>query len=166
MANTSSPTRPASVGHPAPEVTFVDPAGGLVHLKELLAQSHGLPTLLVFFKTSCPTCRLAWPHLQTLHALRGKFLRVIGVAQNDAAAARAFQSELGAKFELLLDPEPSFTASNAFGVESVPHHVLVQPDGKVSHIWAGWQRAEMESLATSETPLFPDVEAVPSFKPG
>lgn len=87
-------------------------------------------------------------------------MRVVGVSQDDAASSRAFYAAHGAAtFDLLLDPEPTFVASNAFDVESVPLLVLLAPDGTVDDTFAGWSRKRMEALgarfASKSVPLVP-----------
>src|SRR5205807_2560117 len=120
-------------------------------------------------KTSCPTCRLAWPYLQRLHELYGgKGVRVAGVSQNDIESSRRFYAQYGAAtFDLLLDPEPGFPASNAWGVEAVPHLVLVGPDRRVSRVRAGWSRKEMEALgrAVAEDHGLPVIPVIPPDDP-
>src|SRR5512135_3236434 len=92
----------------APEAAFRTPDGRETTTSRVLAGSSGLPVLLVFFKVTCPTCKLAWPYLQKLHeAYGGKAVRVAGVAQDDAEKALAFYAEFGgAAFDLLVDPAP------------------------------------------------------------
>jgi peroxiredoxin len=174
MSTSSRPASPAP-GQAAPAVTFVDPTGGPIDLDDVLTLGNGRPTLLVFFKSSCPVCKLAWPYLQKLHDVRSDAVRIVGVSQDDAPAARRFYADQGgATFGLLLDPEPKFTASNAFGVESVPHHVLIEPDGTIARLFSGWQRREMDELARlladrNHFPFIPAIaegDPVPSFKPG
>ena len=137
-----------SLGSAAPRTTFRDLDGSPVTLATLLEGAAGLPLLLAFFKVSCPTCRLTWPYLEKLH-LRygGKAVRVVGVSQNDAAASRAYHAEFGrATFDLVLDLEPAFAASNAYGVDAVPHLVLVSPESTVLRVSAGWAWKDMEEL--------------------
>jgi peroxiredoxin len=175
MALPSSPRSSASEGG-APDAPFLDSSGRKLRTKDLLEGAGGLPVLFAFFKVGCPTCRLAWPYLQKLNALYGgRAVRVAGVCQNDAAAGKAFYKEFGnATFDLFVDPEPSFTASNAFGVEAVPHLVLVSPKGTVERVTEGWSRKEIEELglafasAKKMTPC-PVVEAddpVKDLQPG
>ena len=170
----SSPV-PLAPGQAAPAISFSDAAGGSIDLSSVLALGSGRPTLLVFFKTSCPVCKLAWPYLQKLHLVRGDAVRIVGVSQDDAPAARRFYADNGgATFALLLDPAPRYTASNAFGVESVPLHVLIEPDGTIARLFMGWQRREMDELARqladrnhlSFIPVIAESDPVPSFKPG
>ncbi len=136
-----------SVGSKAPSSRFTTPTGEKRTLADVLAASDGRPTLLVFFKVTCPVCQLDWPYLEKLHRAHGDSLRVVGVSQNDAEDTRRFYAQYGkASFDLLLDPEPAFAASDAFGVESVPHHVLIAPDGIVQKVYSGWSRREVEEL--------------------
>src|ERR1039458_2846678 len=111
----------------APNARFRTPEGALLSTADVVGKGHGLRVLLAFFKTSCPICRLTWPYLQRLHeAYGGKTVHVVGVSQDDAVSSRAYYAANGgATFELLLDPEPTFVASNAFGVEAVPPLALL-----------------------------------------
>lgn len=165
-----------SPGAPVPSVTFSRPDGGTVTTAELLAQANGLPLLLAFFKTTCPTCRLTWPYLQRLHAAYGgTAAKVVGVSQNGAAESEDFFEEFGkATFDLVLDPEPAFAASNAFHVEAVPHIVLVSPAGSFEEIFSGWSKEKMEALGSrlavgrslARVPVVPPGDLVRDFQSG
>jgi peroxiredoxin len=158
---------PLAPGRPAPEATFVRPGGQKRTTADLLSEGRGVPLLLAFFKTSCPTCRLAWPYLQRLHeAYGGTAVKIVGVSQNGADESARYFEEFGkARFDLVLDPEPAFAASNAFGVEAVPHFVLVSPAGALEEIFAGWSKAKMEALA-SRLALSRSLAYVPVIPPG
>ena len=149
--------------------------GAILSTADVVARGQGLPVLLVFFKTSCPICQLTWPYLERLHrAYGGKAVHVVGVSQNDAESSRTFYAEHGgATFDLLLDPEPTFFASNAFGVESVPHLVLLSPESLVEDVFAGWSKARMEALGARFaskkipfTPVVPPGDPVRDSAPG
>jgi peroxiredoxin len=145
----------------APNARFRTPEGALLSTADVVAKGHGLPVLLAFFKTSCPICRLTWPYLQRLHEAYGRqAVHVVGVSQDDAAASRAYYAANGnATFDLLLDPEPTFAASNAFQVESVPLLVLLSPDGTIEDSFAGWSKNRIEALgarfASKSVPFVP-----------
>jgi peroxiredoxin len=147
----------------APRVRFRTKEGGTLSTADVVARGNGLPVLLAFFKTSCPICQLTWPYLERLHRAYGaKAVHVVGISQNDADSSRAYYAEHGgATFDLLLDPEPTFAASNAFAVESVPHLVLLSPEGRIEDVFAGWSKARMEALgarfASKEVPFVPVV---------
>ncbi len=176
MACRTTPTPcPGSEPRP-PDASFLDAAGRKRSTREVLAGSKGLPTLFAFFKVSCPTCQLAWPYVQRLHELYGgKAVRVAGVSQNPASEGAAYYRAYGrATFDLLVDAEPLFDASNAFGVEAVPHLVLVSPDEKVLRVQTGWSRREMEELGReiakakglAVTPVVPPDDPVKDFQAG
>jgi peroxiredoxin len=163
-------------GTPAPSAAFSRPGGGSVTTEGLLAEANGLPLLLAFFKTSCPTCRLAWPYVQRLHeAYGGTAVRVVGVSQNAEDESRRFFEEFGnATFDLVLDPEPRFAASNAFQVEAVPHIVLVSSAGTFEEIFSGWSKVKMEALGSrlagarnlARVPVVPPGDLVRDFQSG
>jgi peroxiredoxin len=169
----SSP--PLASGSQAPAAVFAR-QGGTVTTKGLVAKANGLPLLLAFFKTSCPTCRLAWPYVQRLHAsYGGKAVHVVGVSQNAEEESRRFFEEFGrSSFDLVLDPEPRFAASNAFLVEAVPHFVLISPAGLLEDIFAGWSKAKMEALgerlalarSLARIPVVPPGDLVRDFQSG
>ena len=159
----------------APKARFRTTDSGSLSTKDVVAAGEGLPVLLAFFKTSCPICQLAWPYLERLHrSYGGKAVHVVGVSQNDADSSRAYYAEYGgATFDLLLDPEPTFVASNAFDVESVPHLVLLSPEGRVEDVFAGWSKARMEALgarfaskSVPFVPVIPPGDPVRDFAPG
>jgi peroxiredoxin len=174
MSNASESA--AGIGSPAPDATFHSPDGRKRTTREILADSNGLPTLFAFFKVTCPTCQLTWPYLQRLHDLYGgKAVHVAGVCQNPAAEGAAYsRTHGGATFDLLLDPEPRFDASNAFGVETVPHLVLVSPGGTILRVQTGWSRRDMEELGRevakanglAVTPVIPPTDPVKDFQAG
>jgi len=146
-----------------PKALFRTPEGAQLSTANVVEKGHGLPVLLAFFKTSCPICQLTWPYLQRLHeAYGGKAVHVVGVSQDDVGSSRAFYAEHGgATFDLLLDPEPGFAASNAFDIEAVPHLVLLSPQGTILDIFAGWSKNRMEALgarfAAKNVPFVPVV---------
>ena len=158
-----------------PDAPVVPPGGPPRPLREVLAES-ATPTLLAFFKTSCPTCKLAWPYVQAVHtAYGGRAVRVVGVSQDDEPKSREFFSSFGpATFDLALDPAPAYAASNAADVESVPLLVLVDRDGTELARFAGWQRKaleEMGALLASKAGVPPvaliaEDDPVPSWKAG
>lgn len=102
-------------------------------------------------------------------------MHVVGISQDDATSSRAYYAENGgATFDLVLDPEPGFTASNAFHVESVPHLALLSPQGAVLDVFAGWSKNRMEALAlrlakakaVPFVPVVPPGDPVRDFAPG
>lgn len=132
------------------------------------------PALYGFFKTTCPTCQLAWPYLQRVSKLAdGGRLSVLGVSQDDPPATARFYEGLDITLPTLFDPEP-WEASARLGLETVPSFLLVSEKGVLEDFSAGFQRHKMEEyaglaarLAGRPVPaLFSPGEDVPAWKPG
>ena len=160
----------------APRVRFRTPEGLAISTADVVARGNSLPVLLAFFKTSCPICQLTWPYLERLHlAYGGKAVHVLAVSQNGVEESRRFFEEWGrATFDLVLDPEPRFDASNAFHVDAVPHFALVSPTGSVEEVFEGWSKTRMEALGArlaasngmAPVPVVPAGDPVADFKAG
>jgi thiol-disulfide isomerase/thioredoxin len=70
-------------------------------LPRSLRAGTGMPTLAVFFKSSCPTCKLVWPLVERLHREFGSRSTIIGISQEEPSLALPFHRRLGATFEVL-----------------------------------------------------------------
>jgi thiol-disulfide isomerase/thioredoxin len=131
-------------------------------------------TLLGVFKTTCPTCELAWPYLERIRKLgQGGGLTVLAVSQDDPLTTQRFYANLGISIPTVYDAEP-WPASEALGLTSVPTFLLVGSDGTVRDTAVGFQRHKMEEFADeaarlagrSAPALFSSNENVPAIKPG
>jgi peroxiredoxin len=131
-------------------------------------------TLYAFFKTTCPTCSLAWPYLDRIRQLgEAGRLAVIGVSQDDLQTTRRFLERLGVSIPTLYDPEP-WSESERLGLTTVPTFLLVGADGIVRDTATGFQRHKMEEFAKAAsartgqpTPaLFTPADDAPALKPG
>ncbi len=154
-------------GKPLPSIALRDEKG-----RPASPPSH--PALYGFFKTTCPTCELAWPYFDRVSKLaEGGRLSVLGVSQDDPPATASFCQSLGVSLRTLYDPEP-WPASARLGLESVPSFLLVGENGVLEDFAAGFQRHKMEEYAglaarLSGRPvaaLFLPGENVPAWKPG
>lgn len=124
-------------------------------LAELRARGR---VLLVFAHADCPTSALALRRLAQLPRQPGTEL--VCVAEESPEAAARLARRTGVDFTVLAE-SPPYEVSRAFGAETVPTAVLVEPDGSVSHPVVGWDADSYERLLG--VPL-PGEE--PRFKPG
>ncbi len=124
------------------------------------------PSLIAFFKITCPICQLTFPFLERIAA--AGTLPVYGISQNDADDTREFNDEFGITFPTLLDQEvDNFPASNGFGISSVPTIFLIERDGTVSRSIEGWQKKEIEWLGgQAGVSVIRATESVPVWKAG
>ena len=153
---------------PAPFVLLG--ADGLPHD---LAGQTGHPLLLVFFKTTCSTCRMTFPYLERFYqAYRAYGFQVWGISQDPLDASLAFAVDGGATFPIVLDT--NWDVSQTYEVEGVPTFVLVDSAGQVAYRCASFSKEdlnEMSRLVASEThsawvEIAPANDGKPAFRPG
>src|SRR5947209_4732133 len=90
-------------GTRAPAFTLPRMGGGTVTLPDGAAK--GL-TLLVFYKNTCPTCRMTFPFVQRIHEqVVGSGGRVTAISQDGAEGAASFAKELGLTMPIAVDGE-------------------------------------------------------------
>jgi peroxiredoxin len=151
------------VGALAPGFRLPRLDGADLSLAEIIAQG---PALLAFFKVSCPVCQLTFPFLERLH--QAGALPVFGISQNKPPDTRAFAQRYRTTFPMLLDSEAGgYTASNAYGISSVPTMFLIERDGSIAQTILGWNRQEIAALgATAGVSMFRPEDRVPEWKAG
>jgi peroxiredoxin len=131
-------------------------------------------TLYAFFKTTCPTTKMAWPFLERIRQIAdGGPLRVLAVSQDDAMETEAFNRRLGVAVKTLYDLPP-WRASETLGLVTVPAFFLVDREGTVREGAIGFQKKKMVAFAARaaelagkpDERLFHPGESVPAIKPG
>src|ERR1700688_1550151 len=100
-------------GNKAPNFELTNLDGKRVSLQEALKRG---PTVVAFFKVSCPVCQFTFPFLQRLfERFGGGAVSFAGVSQDDAQSAKNLGRQYGVTFPMLID-EKSYPASNAYGL--------------------------------------------------
>jgi peroxiredoxin len=126
------------------------------------------PTLLVFFKVSCPTCQFTLPYIERLSSGASPDApEILAISQDDAPNTRQFQERFGLSVPTLLDPGPSYAASSLYRITHVPSFFLIEPDGTISLSFDGFEKGPLEQVAARfGAPLFAEGERVPASRPG
>jgi peroxiredoxin len=95
------------------------------------------PVVLNFYAEFCGPCRKEFPHLKALDEKLGpKGLRIVAVSlDEDRGAAAAVPRESGARFPIVFDPKGSI--AERYGVQAIPHTVVIDREGKVSAVLIG-----------------------------
>jgi len=154
---------PVAAGAKAPSFQLTGLDGSKRSLQEILNSG---PALLAFFKISCPVCQLTAPYLQRLAANHA--VQVIGISQDDASATGGFTQRFGVTFPTLLDlSNEDYPASNAYGITSVPSLFLLERDGTISRMFAGFSKRDFEEIGArvGVSPFGPE-DHVPEWKAG
>lgn len=163
---------PLAVGAAAPDFELPELDGGVVRLGEWLA---GGPVVVAFFKTTCPTCMLAFPFLERIHQ-RASGLRVLAVSQDGAEATRRFHDDFEITLATVIDAAATgYAVSDAYGITHVPSLFLVTRgkgaggagEGIVEWFSAGFSKPELEELGQrAGVAVFGVQDRVPVWKPG
>ena len=144
-------------GSPAPEIPGVDLTQG--------------PTVLFFFKVTCPVCQMAAPKVSTFE--RAYPGRIFGVGQDPAERLAEFSGEYGLTIPTSADLPP-YPASDAYEVRVVPSTFLVSPRGTVLHSVESWDREGLnemsrmlaEAIGAPFEPISVPEDGLPVFRPG
>ena len=114
-------------------------------------------TLLVFYRVSCPTCKLTLPYVHRVQ------MPVLGISQDDAESTEKFRQQFEVKIESVLDlASEGYPASSQFGVHHVPTMFVLDENGKIAERIEGFDKDALERLGAS----FDESELVPEFRPG
>ena len=158
-------------GTKAPPFELQAMEGAKLSLADSLAQG---PTLVAFFKVSCPTCQFTFPFVERIfRQFRANGIQVVGISQDDAEHNRQFAKQYGISFSILIDEYP-YETSREYGVKYVPTLFLIMPDGRIGLMSDGFCKADLLEIQKllarhfSVTPpvLFQPSDVVPEFKPG
>ncbi len=137
------------------------------------ALAHG-PVLLMFIKTTCGTCDLAFPYINRLkesYPNDGWSLWV--VAQDTPQDAGRYAAANGITYPVLPDGD-GYTVSKAYDPPATPTIFLIDRAGQIAQQSAGFHKAELNSLSAGLANWLGVKPAViaatddgnPAFKPG
>lgn len=133
----------------------------------------GLPSLLVFFKTTCATCDLAFPYINRLRDAYPDGWHVWAVAQDPPAAASEYARKLGISYPVLIDA-PDYDVSRLYDPAATPTLFLNDASGRVTYATHGFAKDDLNEISHRIAELL-DGEPViiaqaddgkPAFKPG
>jgi peroxiredoxin len=158
-------------GATAPDFSLSGIDGDTYSLSDALSRG---PVVLVFFKTTCGTCNLAFPYVNRLHdAYPGDDWSLWAVAQDPPAEAGSYASTLGMTYPVLPDAD-GYVVSKAYDPPATPTLFLIDRGGDVVQETTGFSKADLNSLAAALAERLGAEPAVialagdgnPDFKPG
>jgi len=150
-----------SVGDKAPSFTLPAIDGG----EEVTDPWTQGPTVLAFFKVSCPVCKMVAPMLTKLSEGGA---RVVAVGQDPPETIARYRDSQGQWVPSVSEPPP-YEVSEAYGLEAVPTLYLVGPDGAIEQALPGWNRETWNELAATlglAEPLSTPDDGLRPFRPG
>ena len=154
-----------SAGDKAPSFTLPAVEGGEAVADPWVTDSPSESTLVAFFKTSCPVCKMVAPMLTKL-AEGG--VRVVAVGQDPPDAIAEYSESQGQRVPALSEAPP-YAASESYGLEAVPTIFVIGGDGEIRQAIAGWNRDTWNELAATlglAEPLSSPYDGLRAFRPG
>jgi thiol-disulfide isomerase/thioredoxin len=136
MVATAADNRPVF-----PQVSLTDLDGRVVQVKDF----QGAVVLLNFWATWCGPCRVELPELQKLYGeLGGKGLVILAVAvDTPKEKVRPFMEKLGITMPAYL---ADARTQQMLGIDRVPFSILLDREGKVVQIYAGYSPGVIEDI--------------------
>jgi len=140
-------------GQKAPEFALGRPPGS----------PNAGPSLLVFFETDCPTCRLTVPYL---NKLAKQTSAVIGISQDSEALTQKFIQDTSIAFPVTIDT--GLEISRAYDPVAVPTLFLVDRSGTVLKTQTGFDKDDLNAMAAQlgAPPVADAYDGAPASKPG
>jgi peroxiredoxin len=133
-------------GARAPDFSLRGIDGEMYSLSDALSRG---PIVLVFFKTTCGTCDLAFPYInRLLDAYPGDDWSLWAVAQDPPAEASHYAATYGMSYPVLPDVD-GYAASKAYDPLATPTLFLIDRAGDVVQETAGFSKADLNSLAAA-----------------
>ncbi len=119
---------------------------------------------LVFFKVTCPVCRMVAPKVT---ALAAGGVPVVAVGEDPPAALRRYAREHDQQVPTVSEAAP-YRVSSAYGVSTVPSLFVVEADGMVSDAVGGWDRDRWNAVAADfgAPAVSAAGDGLPVFRPG
>lgn len=127
------------IGDPAPEFSLPNlSTDKMEHLKDYM----GKPTVLFFIQSACYSCLQEAKALQELKAKYGESINVIAVGVDLLGKPMlvSWAAHNNINYPVLLDP--IFSVPEKYGFSYTPSSVIIDKEGKISFIHAGYRPAD------------------------
>lgn len=133
----------------------------------------GQPSLLVFFKTTCATCDLAFPYINRLRDAYPQDWHLWAIAQDPPAVAAEYATKHGISYPVLIDA-PDYDVSRLYDPAATPTLFLNDARGRTVYVTYGFAKDDLNELSRLLAELL-NKEPVtiaqaddgkPAFKPG
>jgi len=122
------------------------------------------PTVLAFFKATCPVCQLAAPMVR---AMAESGATVVAIGEDPVPKLVAYRDRWRQTVPTLTEPPP-YRVSAAYDLVSVPSLFLVDARGTLLDVVVGWDRDDWNkaSVAAGGRPVSAPGDGLPAYRPG
>lgn len=133
----------------APEIKLKGIDGRTYSLKEALLTG---PVLLAFYREDNQTCQMTMPFLERLWLAYKPGFHLWAVSQDDKSGTKKYAASKALTYTFLID-DRKFTASNAYGLTTVPSIFLVDLNQVIQRTLVGFSKRDLNELAAEVAEL-------------
>lgn len=112
----------------------------------LLSQHPGQAVVMSFWATWCKYCLKELPILDGIGKLGKGRVAVIAINTEDRDMFRKVQRTLKDNVNMQLAYDPDHKAQDAFGVNGIPHMVIIGHDGKIAGVFRGYGESSLDAI--------------------
>jgi peroxiredoxin len=131
------------------------------------------PAILVFGKTGCGACDLAFPYLNRLRVAYPDGWGLWVILQDQAKEAREYAKRMGIGYPVLIDA-PRYEVSRLYDPPATPTLFLVGTDGRIAYTTHGFSKDDLNEISArlagclgmEAVKIAPADDGKPAFKPG
>jgi len=131
----------------------------------LLSQHPGQAIVISFWATWCKYCLKELPILDGIGKLGKGKVAVIAINTEDRDMFRKVQRTLRDNANMQLAYDPDRKAQDAFGVNGIPHMVIVGHDGKIAGVFRGYGESSLDAIVDTINRATGAVQQAPDGAP-
>jgi len=127
------------IGDDMADADLYDLEGNVHHLAEL----KGKYILLDFWSSGCGPCVMAIPEMGELQEKYADKLAVVSLSSDTEKRWREASAEHQMTWKNWSDKQQTGGLYAKYGVNGIPHYVLISPEGKVVDSWSGYGKGNL-----------------------
>lgn len=139
----------------------------------LTNDAGGQPVLLVFFKTTCATCDLAFPYINRLRDTYPDGWTLWAIAQDQPQTASEYAGKHDLSYPVLIDA-PDYRVSRLYDPAATPTLFFADARGRTVYATHGFAKDDLNeltaivarSVGAEPAIIAPADDGRPAFKPG
>ncbi len=122
------------------------------------SQYQGKVLVVTFWATWCHYCMHELPVLANMQRLARGRLQVVAISHDEDRQTYRYVHRKLRGLGMVLAYDGHDKAADAFGVNGIPHMVMVAPDGRIAHVHVGYDKDMLPTIASELNTLLATVK--------
>ena len=128
------------IGDDMADGDLYDLEGNLHHLSEL----KGKYLMLDFWSSGCGPCIMALPEMKELQEMYADKLTIVSLSSDTERRWKEASAKHEMTWKNWSDKKQTSGLYAKYGVNGIPHYVLISPEGKMVHTWMGYGKGSLK----------------------